>query len=119
MMYSFFSFLWKTFAFATTTVMGVSAACYIGNYITKSMINDGDDESDVEVEDNEVDFEKQFDVAFKSLEKGEVPSKDEREKYISTVETPIGDVLMIYDIESFYLNLLNLDLMEIEKVLSF
>ena len=102
MLCSLFNFLWKTFAFTTTTVMGVSIAFYIGNYVTQSLIekDDDSDESDNEYEEDDAPFEDKFDSEFTSLEKGELPSKEEVEKFVSIVNTPIGDVLMTYDFDN-------------------
>ena len=100
MMYSFFSFLWKTITFATTTVMGVSAACYIGNFLTKSMIRDSSENIDSNDERESDDFDCKYDDDFKALDKRVPPPKEIVKNYISTVETPIGDVVMTYDVDS-------------------
>ena len=95
-------FLWRTFAFTTTTVMGVSAAFYIGNFLTKSMIRDSSEnvDSDDEVESVEDEFECRYDIDFKALDKKVAPPKEIVKNYVSTVDTPIGDVVMTYDVDS-------------------
>lgn len=102
MLGSLFMFLWRTFAFTTTTVMGVSAAFYIGNFLTKSMIRDSSEnvDSDDEVESVEDEFECRYDIDFKALDKKVAPPKKIVKNYVSTVDTPIGDVVMTYDVDS-------------------
>lgn len=101
MLHAIFSFLYKTIAFGTTAAIGVSIAFYIGGVVTESMITkknkDGED-SDLEMD--EVIFEEKYDDEFNSLVVKEALPKDVVEKFVSTVETPIGDVVMKYDFDS-------------------
>ena len=101
MLNALFSFIYKTIAIGSTAVIGVSIAFYIGGIVTESMIkksNEDDEESDLEMD--EIIFEEKYDDEFNSLEVKDALPKEEVEKFVSTVETPIGDVVMKYDLDA-------------------
>ena len=111
MLNALFSFIYKTIAIGSTAVIGISIAFYIGGIVTESMIkksNEDDEESYLEMD--EIIFEEKYDDEFSSLEVKEALPKEVVEKFVSTVETPIGDVVMKYDLdaETFHLSLIHI-----------
>ena len=97
----FFSFIYDLIVISGATVIGVGGAFFITSQFVYATPRQND--SDVEEED-EGDFEDTYREEFEKLEVKERPPDDVIGDYVSSVETPIGEVVMTYNAEmnTFY-----------------
>lgn len=97
----FFSFIYDLIVISGATVIGVGGAFFITSQFVYATPRhrDFDDE-----EEEETDFEETYREEFEKLEVKERPPDDVIADYVSSVETPIGEVVMTYNAEmnTFY-----------------
>jgi hypothetical protein len=97
----FLSFIYDLIVISGATVLGVGGAFLITSQFVYATPRhrDLDDE-----EEEETDFEKTYREEFEKLEVKERPPDDVIADYVSSVETPIGEVVMTYNAEmnTFY-----------------
>ena len=91
----FFNFIYDFIVFSGATVLGVGGAFYITSLFvytkTESILK--------EAEEEEQNFEEIYREEFDQLEAKERAPNEEIAEYESSVETPIGDIIMTYDPE--------------------
>jgi hypothetical protein len=97
----FFSFIYDLIVISGATVIGVGGAFFITSQFVYATPRhrDFDDE-----EEEEADFEETYREEFEKLEVKERPPDDVIADYVSSTETPIGEVVMTYNAEmnTFY-----------------
>ena len=95
----FFSYIYDIIVFMGATVIGIGGAFLItSNFVyAVPLHNDLRDEE-------EIDFEDTYREEFDQLETKERPPDDVIADYVSSVDTPIGEVVITYDVEmnTFY-----------------
>lgn len=90
-------FLYQLIFAAGTSMIGAALAFFItSQYVYNKVDNKDDDESD---EEETIDFEEMYQEEFENLERKELPEADLLETFSSTIDTPLGEVVMNYDIE--------------------
>jgi hypothetical protein len=82
-----------------TTLLGVTGAFFI----TSQFVYNKTEQNMVE-EEKETIFEDTYKEEFDSLEKKEIPDKEITDSYSSHVDTPLGDVVMCYDLDKKHFN---------------
>lgn len=97
----FLSFIYDMIVFTGATVIGVSGALFITSRFAYARPRQSETEDD---EEEEVDFEEAYREEFGKLKVKERPPDDVIADYVSSVDTPIGEVIMTYgsEMNTFY-----------------
>jgi hypothetical protein len=91
----FFQFVYDFILITGTTLLGVTGAFFI----TSQFVYNKTEQIILEEETHETIFEETYREEFDSLEKKEIPDKEIADNYCSHVDTPLGDVVMCYDLD--------------------
>ena len=95
----FFQFVFDFILFTGTTILGVTGAFFITSQFVYSKA-----ERIMIEEEKETIFEDTYRDEFESLEKKEIPDKEITDDYSSHVDTPLGEVVMTYDLDKKHFN---------------
>lgn len=95
----FFQFVYDFILISGTTLIGVTGAFFI----TSQFVYNKTEQNMIE-EEKETIFEDTYKEEFDSLEKKEIPDKEITDSYSSHVDTPLGDVVMCYDLDKKHFN---------------
>lgn len=95
----FFQFVYDFILISGTTMIGIFGAFFI----TSQFVYNRAEQVMLE-EEKEPIFEDTYRGEFESLEKKEIPDKEIIDNYSSQVETPLGDVVMSYDLDKKHFN---------------
>lgn len=96
---AFAEFLHNFILFTGTTMIGIFGAFFITSQFVYSKA-----EQIMIEEEKETIFEETYREEFDSLEKNEIPDKEIVDNFSSQVETPLGDVVMTYDLDKKHFN---------------
>lgn len=95
----FFQFVFDFILFTGTTIIGVTGAFFITSQFVYSKA-----EQVMLENEKETIFEDTYKDEFESLEKKEIPDKEIIDNYSSHVDTPLGEVVMSFDLDKKHFN---------------
>jgi hypothetical protein len=95
----FFQFVYDFILFTGTTIIGVTGAFFI----TSQFVYNRAEQIMLENE-KEIIFEDTYRDEYESLEKNEIPDKEIIDDYSSHVDTPLGEVVICYDLDKKHFN---------------